>query len=430
MKVFKGITPHIGQKLLRDNIYKVDAEISDNKDKRCHFFIINASRQFGKSTLLENLLLKYSIENSNNKILWLSPTNSQSKKIYREIVNAIFHTGIIQDTNQSDLRMILANGSEILFKSAEQGDNLRGLSINYMFVDEFSFIKQTIWQEILLPMLSVKGRKCFISSTPKGKNLFHNLYQLGQSTEYTNYHSWTVNYLQNPLADVNDINNLRNILPDNIFKQEYLAEFIADGGSVFNKISQCETHNQWQEPIAGMQYYAGIDLAKQNDYTVLTILDKNKNVVFIYRDNKQDWQVLTDQLYYHLNRYKPKTIIEVNSIGDVIYDLLKKRYNNIQPEFTHSSNKQNLIETLMFELNSVNIFIPTKKLFPELITELEIFEYEYNIKSRFVKYSAPKGFHDDTVMSLAYALKALNTLKSSGTYNVGAMNNHFNKSGQ
>ncbi len=41
-----------------------------------------------------------------------------------------------------------------------------------------------------------------------------------------------------------------------------------------------------------------------------------------------------------------------------------------------------------------------------LLKELEVFSYEYNPKTRSVKYSAPFGFHDDGVMSLAIAYQS------------------------
>ena len=38
-----------------------------------------------------------------------------------------------------------------------------------------------------------------------------------------------------------------------------------------------------------------------------------------------------------------------------------------------------------------------------LINELNVFTYEYNPKTRNVRYSAPNGFHDDGVMGTAIA---------------------------
>jgi hypothetical protein len=47
---------------------------------------------------------------------------------------------------------------------------------------------------------------------------------------------------------------------------------------------------------------------------------------------------------------------------------------------------------------------------------MEIFGYEYNPKTKSVKYSAPNGFHDDGVMATAIAYEAYKNLKASGRY--------------
>jgi hypothetical protein len=52
------------------------------------------------------------------------------------------------------------------------------------------------------------------------------------------------------------------------------------------------------------------------------------------------------------------------------------------------------------------LLLPSKELFEPLDTELRVFTFEYSTKSRKVRYFAPAGFHDDCVMSLAFALES------------------------
>jgi len=54
-----------------------------------------------------------------------------------------------------------------------------------------------------------------------------------------------------------------------------------------------------------------------------------------------------------------------------------------------------------------------------LLKELDLFTYEYNPKTKSVRYSAPNGFHDDGVMASAIGYHALKYLKSSGQYSIG-----------
>ena len=81
-----------------------------------------------------------------------------------------------------------------------------------------------------------------------------------------------------------------------------------------------------------------------------------------------------------------------------------------------SKTKNEIIEGLILDVNEMSIQIPSKTLFTALQTEMETFTYEYNPKTRSVKYGHPNGLHDDTVLSLAICNYNRKTNKSLGTY--------------
>ena len=104
-----------------------------------------------------------------------------------------------------------------------------------------------------------------------------------------------MNYKDNPYYDLNEIEDAKKTLPESIFRQEYEAEFIDDGGSVFENITQLSTINEFiVNKRSGERYFAGLDLARQNDYTVLTIINQRKEVVYVYRANKKSWESIVN----------------------------------------------------------------------------------------------------------------------------------------
>jgi hypothetical protein len=107
----------------------------------------------------------------------------------------------------------------------------------------------------------------------------------------------------------------------------------------------------------------------------------------------------------------------VNSIGDVIYEEIKNRYRDIHPFTTTNKSKQELIEGLILDFNEGGIHIPSKNLFNPLYQELETFTYDYNPKTRSIKYGHPTGLHDDCVISLALANYSKKTKIKRGKYN-------------
>jgi hypothetical protein len=210
---------------------------------------------------------------------------------------------------------------------------------------------------------------------------------------------------------VEEVERARMELPANDFLQEYEAEFIEGAGSVFRGVRDClypctftsfpfqaEPHNQ------DHVYQGGVDLARLTDFTVETIVDRAQEkfkVVYIDRFNEIDWKIQKPRLLLGSEKYKnPVMNTEVNNIGDTIIGDLS---GNFVPFKTTSDSKYEIINNLAILIEQKKIMIPN---IPLLVAELEAYSYEV-LSSGRIKYSAPVGYHDDCVMSLALAVKDL-----------------------
>ena len=251
--------------------HKVQAELLQSivggKEK---YHIASIGRQFGKSMMGMNLALYWGFNNSPCKILWVSPVYSQANKVQKELMSAVGASGVVKSNNYSTNELELKNGSTIYFRSAERYDNIRGMTLDYAIIDEAAFIKDDAWSEAIKPTLLVRGKKVLFISTPKGKNWFYELFQYGQSDDYPNYKSYKGSSYDTPFISRDEIDDAKRTVPDAIFKQEYLAEFIDGGGEVFANIDQC-TFPIYPKPQG--KVFAGLDIGKQEDYTVLTLMD-------------------------------------------------------------------------------------------------------------------------------------------------------------
>ncbi len=402
---FTGFTPHPKQKEMINSIL----------ESRSKFHVACVGRQFGKSLMAMNLVLYWGINKGPAKILWVSPVYSQTDKVQKELMAAIGDSGLVKSCNYSSNEIILKNGTTVLFRSAERYDNIRGLTCDYGVIDEAAFCKDEAWQEAIRPVFMVRGKKVLFISTPKGKNFFYDLYQLGISEDYSQYQAYTGTSYDTPYIDPIDIMDAKKTLPENVFKQEYLAAFIDSGGEVFSNLDK-NTFTAYPQPQG--KVFCGIDLGKQEDYTVATFIDSRGNVVDIYRSNAQEWTVMVGEICQLIRKWNATTMIEVNSIGDVIFEMVKKQWQDTHPFVTTSKSKQEIVEGLILDMNDTVIRIPQPQLFSWLYNELSMFTYDYNPKTRSIKYGHPSGQHDDTVISLAIANYNRKQNKTMGTYAV------------
>tara|TARA_R110000796_G_scaffold149082_1_gene265957 strand:- start:25 stop:1236 length:1212 start_codon:yes stop_codon:yes gene_type:complete len=377
------------------------------------YFFVPIGRQFGKTIMAENQATKWCLDNEGWKVVWVSPTYKQCKKVFKDIRRALDGAKIYgKKPNESDLVIYFANGSELLFYSAEAYDSIRGETFDAGVGDEMAFWKREAWTEVLKATLLVRGKKFLGLSTPKGKNLFYEL--ANQAHVNNDYKTFSGTSYDNPFIDVKEIEDAKRTLPDHIFRQEYLAEFLDDGGSVFRNIKECI-----KQGSASASYYFGVDLGRADDYTVLTIVDSNNNEVFCDRWRHMNWSAIISNVVTNLNKYKAVGYVESNGAQDSIYEQIKSGVNynksSIKPFTTTAKSKPIIIEDMIVNFENMDIGIIGHDW---QVAELEVFTYEYNMKTRNVRYSAPTGLHDDYVMSRAICNHAFRSEKSTGKYNI------------
>ena len=395
-KTFIGIKLHKGQVDIVNKINKANATIN----------IMCCSRQFGKSILLSQLILMNAINNKETKSLYCGPIYAHAKTMYNIIYEGIAESGVVRKANKSELSIILINGSTIEFKGVENYDNLRRLSIDFMYLDEFQFFKSEAWTSSLRPMLSSKQNiKCYIASTPRSKvSQFYDLFVMGQNQDDPYYFSIKKTWRENPLANIREIEEARRSTPDHIFKAEYEAEFIPGGGEVFSNLDEVAILDSFQNYDSKESYYAGIDLGQIDDFTVLTILNSKKEIVFIYRDNQIEYKTISNNILKYLKQYNvEKCLIETNVERSVMEYLYSELGGIVVGQWT-GNNKQSMIENLAVAFQNKEIKILSRNFFPILYNECCVFTYEYNAKTRNIKYAAKSGFHDDCILSLSIAL--------------------------
>lgn len=385
------------------------------------YHIIDAGRQTGKSFMCKQLLLYFGFNNRNWRCMYVSMTLQQSEKVFNEILGGIDGTGVVQKVNRERNYITLISGSTIYFRSYERCDTIRGEDLDLLIVDEAAYCRDVDWYSVLRPTMTVRGKKCILCSTPRGYNFFRDMYMDG--LEGGRYMSYKTTYASNPYANMEEVEDARKKLPPKIFAAEFLGEFIADGMSVFENVRNCTHAAGVIPPADGKRYYAGIDVGRQNDYTVLTVMTEGGDVAIMKRWNQENWNVIADKVAAAMMPYDPITYIEINGVGDVFFDVMKDKCKRIGKRNmrmlntwkTTNESKTDIIDGLIYSFATGDISIPND---PELLLELDGFEASYSKATRAVTYGGRNGIHDDMVMSLAITNYIRVNKRNHGNYNI------------
>jgi hypothetical protein len=366
-------------------------------------YVLNTSRQIGKSLLISQLILDASINNSKVVVGVVSLTYKQTKLIYNNVSDILQNTPILKSDNKSELEIKLVNGSSMKFLSIQNSDNIRGFTFDYLFCDEAAYYPPGVYDKVLLPTTLARGHKVVLASTPRGTNYFYDMFMRGIDPDDTTTTAFKFDYTANPNFDPNEINSIRKQLPDAVFRAEFLGEF-SDNGSVFNNLRDVCILNDWKSP--GTNVYCGIDVGLFHDYTVASIMDVNGNVVDIYRAKTGSINKLNTELETFLKRWKPtKTLVELNNQGVSVYEHLQPRLRGVEGFKTTAVSKPDLINQLQNSIEDKRIKLPSRELMPEIYNELVNYSFSYSEKSKAIIYGGLPGHHDDCVISLALVNK-------------------------
>lgn len=281
------------------------------------------------------------------------------------------------------------------------GVSLLGEGLDWVILDEASRLKPRIWQAHISQRLIDKQGWALLISTPKGKGYYYDLYRRGQRGD-ADWRSWNCPSRANPLLDPEIIERQRGLLPERVFRQEYEAEFLEGSGAVFRNVRECAT-GAFGERQQGRRYFAGLDLAKVEDYTVLSVIDDKLNLVFVDRFHRQDWSIQVQRVKAALARYgDPEVYVDSTGAGEPVYEQLRREGIQARAYAFTQKSKEALIKNIAIMFEQRTIRIPTPEAWPDGIDELEAFEYSVT-EADNVRMGAPGGGHDDIVISLALA---------------------------
>lgn len=349
----------------------------------------------------------------------VAPTFPMLRQIWNEFRAMLGGTGLITHKDEADQTLELVGGIFIEFRSADRPESLVGVGLDALWITEAARVREIAWTENLRPTLSspqrgpgMRGQGLgIINSTPRGRNWFFRLCLSGvklingqPNPLYTpgvvQFHYTT---LDNPLINPEEVEMARRSLPDVIFRQEYLAEFIDDVAAVFVNLVACR-QGGLKPPERGHDYVAGMDLGFLQDYSVVTVKDlQTQEIVFVeqFRDSLLEVQGM--KLKAICDLYDPRVVaIDATGVGVPTVRQFRQYVDpriRIQGVYYTADTKERLVQQLQLAFQKKSIQLPQDQAADWLMEELQNFEYTVTKSGRF-QYSAPPGMHDDGVNSL------------------------------
>lgn len=349
---------------------------------------------------------------------YVAPFLSQAKKIVwedPEMLSKYCPPHIWDKRNNSDLTIKFPNGSILYVLGADNPDSLRGPNPRGVVLDEYGDMKPEVWSAIVQPIMTANPDAwTWFMGTPKGRNDFYTKYAFAAAGDNPNWHASLMKASTSGIIRLEDLAEAKKTTTAAFFGQEYECEFIESATNFFRGIRKWvyDPLAEPMTPMKGWSYQLGVDLAKYQDWTVLTPFCLNTFKVGLQdRFNQIDWPLQKTKIEAGYYKWKEARMrIDSTGLGDPIVDDLiamgveierdPKDLNDEEAvKFTEKRRRQ-LLDNLAIQLEQGRIKIPNDE---GLLTELESMQYTLS-KTGKVKVAVPENLHDDRVMSLALAI--------------------------
>lgn len=380
----------------------------DTAGELARYGLIEASTKTGKTLGCIIWLFEqaYCYGAANRNYWWIAPSFSQAEIAFRRMKFGLPRH--LYTSNEGKLTITLPNGAVIWFKSGEKPDGLYGEDVFAAVIDEASRMREEAWHAIRSTLTATRGPIRIIGNVKGRKNWFYAMARKAEAGAPNMCYKKLTAYdaVHAGILAGEEVEDAKRQLPDHVFRELYLAESSADGGNPFggdDVISRCVAPLSGKKPA-----WWGWDLAKSVDYTVGIALDIEGKCCEFHRFQKP-WRE-TIKFIKDVTKHVP-AMVDSTGVGDpVLEELQADGHSNFEGYKFNPSSKQRLMEGLAVAINSQEITYPAGT----VEKELQIFEYVYTRSG--VQYSAPDGFHDDCVCSLALVNSIRKSNKTASTW--------------
>lgn len=364
--------------------------------------VLCAGRRWGKTVLGGVMTLL--VAQGGGRAAWIVPEYRNGRPLWRwaeRVCMPLQKHGV--RINRTERMIDFPNGGGVAIYSADNIASVLGENFHFVALDEAARIPADAWYDAIMPTLADNAGDALLISTPKGRNWFFDEYMRQDGRQQ----SWRAPSTDNPSVNIRQAAELaRDRVPERTYRQEWLAEFVEDSGGVFRRVTDAATASPLSHPEDGHTYVIGVDFGKLNDFTVAIVMDvQTRAVVAIDRYNRIDYTIQAERLKILHQQWQAQSIVAEVNVAEMLLEVLSRDGLPIVPFRTTAQTKAPLIDalTLAFERGEISILRTDSH--PDarvLADELMAYEME-RLPAGGLRYNAPSGRHDDTVIALALA---------------------------
>lgn len=381
---------------------------------RDHMFCVGVcGRQGGKSAFGAWVLLRRAALAPGGESLLLVPTFKMADQGAQSRISELIEVlpGYIWRDQKKYYE--LWNGHKVWVRSCDDPDSVRGPSVTTtLWIDEGAMVNQEGYQNALATLVTADNPRVLITTTPKGKASW--MFRLWTSEDpEIDMARFTFRSQDSPVANPAILKQLGASMTADARAQELHAVFLDPGSLPFHPDDVERLISTPCGQIRGKQLSLGIDLAKESDWTVLTLMNEFGESWILDRWRHQKWPQTEARILRYAREHRAICVVDEGhggGYGGVMADYLErelsaKRVLRVRTGMVKA--KSSLIEALIQDVENGRLRLEAGLYKEQVRREFEWFSAVRKVVRgvEMITYEAPPGEdeHDDCVVSVALA---------------------------
>lgn len=297
--------------------------------------VIAAGRRYGKTTMAGGICL--ATANAGGRVGWGVPTYKNARPVWRwaeAVCLPLEREGVVRINRTERVIDFPRTGGFFGVYTCDSDVAIRGEWFNLFVLEEAARIREETYTEVVRPTLADYDGDALLISTPFGRNWFWREWERGRARMDAEIAAFRAPTTENPMPSIRKAAEMaQDRVPERVYSQEWLAEFLEDGGEIFRHVRRAAVGRVLPGPEEGHRYVMGVDLARRTDFTVCVVLDQDaKAVVAIDRFNQIDWSFQVARIKALALHFRVEAVIvDQTGVGDPIVQQLQRELSDANP---------------------------------------------------------------------------------------------------
>lgn len=393
-----------------------DPETGVKLEVRPRFILAAMGRRAGKTVACAEIAGNLALNVEGSRVFWGAPV-ADLTNVGHEIFTGPLWTEdergrrrysmyepVIRKSRVQPLEATLINGSRIYWRSLEGKSAGIGRGIRLEVIDEAARVNRDVVDRDLKYALMDSRGIAIAPTTPEGqRNWTYDWYM--KAKEGNPLYAYVQGpSTENPNPEVKAfVEQMRDDVgeDDPLYRQEVLAEFLADAASVFTGYQECATLPGWRdEPVEGGQYVLGVDLGSQQDWTRIVAIEAWSGECHgAWGGRGMPYPVVVRQLVEIHRKWGGRAWVDATGLGSPVVDDIRQAGVPCVPVVFTAQLKRDLVQSLRIAIARQHVRFPQD---PVLLGEMQMYRMG-RTPSGMPTYSAPPRKHDDFVTALMLA---------------------------